>query len=530
VARKIRIAGGLIALVIMALSLCAAPASLASSPTSRRALRCPVVKRIPHGVIVKVRPAHRRLTVLKAHRYVRIHGKRRYKVVRRARHYIVLRAVKHHRKPKPVTPTPTPTPSPTPTATPTPTPKPTVTPSPTPTTTATPTPTPTPTPAAAHPSLILDQTQIDRIKARITAGLQPETAALQEFMAHWVGTAMIASPNVFAGPYRGVEDWNTVFDTLNNDGARARNLALAYAFTGDARYAAKCRQFLMAWALGNTPTTQQDADLNDIGYHQSYGAFSFAYAYDLTFNSAVYSDADRAAIKAYFIRFVDAIKTSNNKIANDWCVLHPEATAPYSWDASKHYHRIDTYVGGDAALLGQSARLAMAAVIGYKSAVNEILDGGNVLNLTRMLQSALTPENGGDGVLGHPTPVPHVYIYAINAPGRGGMLDYMTYNTRACNVLVNMAQNLGWSPAKVAAARTQLHNSWSYFARYFGPGAEADPNPLDVVDVSVSLPRFMLAYHDFGDRRFLDIVGSGARADYYEPQLLGPITLTHSLR
>jgi hypothetical protein len=376
----------------------------------------------------------------------------------------------------------------------------------------------------------MDQTQIDGIRTRIAAGLQPETAAFQEFMTHWVGPAMSASPNVFAGPYRGVEDWNTVFDTLNNDGARARNLALAYAFTGDEKYAAKCRTFLVAWAAGNTPTTQQDADLNDIGYHQSYGAFSFAYAYDLTFNSAVYGAADRATIKSYFTRFVDAIKTSNDKIANDWCVLNPGATAPYPWDASKHYHRIDTYVGGDAALLGQSARLAMAAVIGYTSAVDEILNGSGVLNVSRMLQSALTPENGGDGVAGHPNPVPHVYIYATYSAGRGGMLDYMTYNTRACSVLVDLAQNLGWDSVKVASARTKLYNSWSYMGRYFGPSAEADPNPMDIVNVNANLPRFTLAYHDCGDQHFLDIVGSGARADYYEPQLLGPVTLTHSLR
>ena len=350
-------------------------------------------------------------------------------------------------------------------------------------------------------------------------------------MDHWVDPAMNASPNVFAGPYRGVEDWNHVFDTLNNDGARARNLALAYAFTGDEKYAAKCRTFLVAWAAGNTPTTQQDADLNDIGYHQSYGAFSFAYAYDLTFDSAVYGTADRAAIKAYFIRFVDAIKTSNDKIASDWWVTHPEVTMPYKWDATKSYHRADTYIGGDAALCGQTARLAMAGVIGYQSAIDGILgDTAYPLNLARMLTSALTPVNDGDGVAGHPVPTPQVYVYLQNTPGRGGMLDYMTYNARSCTILVDMARNLGWSAAQVTAARTKLHATWSYLARFFGPDAEPNFNPLDVVNLSANLPRFTLAYNDFGDQRFLDVMSSGNRVDYYEPQFLGPITLTHSLR
>ena len=385
--------------------------------------------------------------------------------------------------------------------------------------------------ASTHPPLILDQTKIDRIKARISAGQEPEASSFRDFIHARIAPAMKASPTVYVGPYHGSGDRNHVFDTLNNDGARARNLGLAYAFTGDERYAAKSRQFLVAWAVGNTPTTQQDADLNDIGNHQSYGAFSFAYAYDLTFNSAVYGHADRAAIKAYFIRFVDAIKTSNDKIAADWYVSHPEVTMPYKWNATKSYHRADTYIGGDAALCGQTARLAMAGVIGYQSAIDGILgDTAYPLNLARMLTSALTPVNDGDGVAGHPVPTPQVYVYLQNTPGRGGMLDYMTYNARSCTILVDMARNLGWSAAQVTAARTKLHATWSYLARFFGPDAEPNFNPLDVVNLSANLPRFTLAYNDFGDQRFLDVMNSGNRVDYYEPQFLGPITLTHSLR
>jgi len=460
-------------------------------------------------VVVNVRLVNERVRIANSKKAVTVDGVGRCTVVKRTIRYVVLRP---RQRPKP---TPTPTVTPTPTATPT----------------ANPTPTVTPTPVSGHPFLVMDQTRIDGIRARIAASHAPEAAAYREFITHWATPALSATPEVFAGPYRGVEDWNTVFDTLNRDGATARNLALAYAFSGEARYATKCREFLVAWARGNTPTTQQDADMNDIGYHQSFGAFSFAYAYDLTYNSTVYSAADRAAIAAYFTAFVDAIKTSNDKIANDWCVLNPQATATYPWDASKHYHRIDTYVGGDAALLGQAARLAMAAVIGYQSAVDGILNESSyVLNLTRMLQSALTPENMGDGVVGHPNPVPHVYIYATYTAGRGGMLDYMTYNTRACSVLVDMAENLGWAKAKVASAHTKLYASWSYFARFFGPNAETNPNPMDVVNTGANLPRFTLAFNEFGDQRFLDIVNSGDRSHYYEPQLLGPITLTHSLR
>jgi hypothetical protein len=43
-----------------------------------------------------------------------------------------------------------------------------------------------------------------------------------------------------------------------------------------------------------------------------------------------------------------------------------------------------------------------------------------------------------------------------------------------------------------------------------------------------------LAYHEFGTQHFLDILNSGTaetatRDTYYEPQLLGPVTVTHSI-
>ena len=70
--------------------------------------------------------------------------------------------------------------------------------------------------------------------------------------------------------------------------------------------------------------------------------------------------------------------------------------------------------------------------------------------------------------------------------------------------------------------------------KFFGPGAEPNFNPTDVVHLDTILPRFALAYHEFGTQHFLDILNSGTaetatRDTYYEPQLLGPVTVTHSI-
>jgi hypothetical protein len=162
--------------------------------------------------------------------------------------------------------------------------------------------------------------------------------------------------------------------------------------------------------------------------------------------------------------------------------------------------------------------------------INSILnDSSNILGLQSMDKASLSPRNDGDGVAGHPNPVPQIYVYAQNAPGRGGMIDYMTYNTRLVNVLYDMAVNIGWTPSKTAEVRGRLHTSWNYLARFFGPKAEPDFNPTDGATSTACLPRFSLPWHTFGDQQFQAILAGGQRADYYEPQLLGPVTLTHSI-
>lgn len=92
-----------------------------------------------------------------------------------------------------------------------------------------------------------------------------------------------------------------------------------------------------------------------------------------------------------------------------------------------------------------------------------------------------------------------------------------------------MAENLGWDADELAHAKTMRHDSWIYIAQFFGPRAEPLPNPNDSINADPCLPRFQFAYHDFGDKVLVDVVDSGPRWAYYEPQLLGPTALTHFL-
>ena len=147
-----------------------------------------------------------------------------------------------------------------------------------------------------------------------------------------------------------------------------------------------------------------------------------------------------------------------------------------------------------------------------------------------MAKAALSPRNEGDGVAGHPTPTPHVYVYESADRGRGGMFDYMTYNTRVVHVLYEMAVNAGWDATKAAEVRGRLQNDLELLRR-----ASSAPTPSRTSTPptpSTTPPACRASRSPTGTsaaQHYLDVLDGGSRNGYYEPQLLGPVTLTHSI-
>lgn len=490
-ASKLRMVVGLLCVAVFLTGVLAAPLAVAQSRYPEQ-LRCRIVKRTPRYLIVRHSHPSLRLKLNRAQRFVKVHG-HRYQIVNRSHGFVVLKA-KARRPEQPRTPTPT------------------------------------PSPGAAHPQLILVQSDLNAIRGRITAGLEPQASAWNVFLKGRVAPALSSSPAVYAGPVTPGGGGTPLELALDKDGAAARNLALAYALSGDVKYASKARDYLLAWARGNTPTTFANCGDKWGGSYCSHGAFMFAYAYDLAYSSGVFSTADVTAIEGWFRRFVDALDTYNTQMRGEWVITHQTYVLPYAWDATRFYNVYDNYVGGDRELLQQVARLAMARVIGYNAAVDRILnDSTDVLSLANITKSSLQPRNEGDGVAAHPNPVPQVDVYKKPIAGRGGTLEYMTYNTRVDAVLLELAERAGWNSTKAATLRSRLHASWDYLAKYFGADANPPFAPGDAPTGSVCLPRFALAYREFGDARYLDVLNSGDRSFYYEPQLLGPVTLTHSI-
>ena len=114
--------------------------------------------------------------------------------------------------------------------------------------------------------------------------------------------------------------------------------------------------------------------------------------------------------------------------------------------------------------------------------------------------------------------------------GRGGMLDYGTYNTRLATALLEMGPAMRTvvpTADTVADHQRSLAACWDYMARFFGPGKEPNPNPTDIINLSANLNRFMLALHDVPSDRVRNAALSGNISWYQDTQWLGPVTLTH---
>ena len=518
-ARKFSIAGGLLALIVLAVCLWTAPASMAQS-SQRPYLRCRIVQRTAHYVVVRHRNPRLRTRIHKAQRVTRVLG-REYRVAKRTHNYVILRAVRPKRPNdphQPITPTPTVTPTPTPTPTETPTPTPTETPTPTVSPTPTGTPTETPTPSGG---LVLSVADVAALRQRIAAGTQPYAAAWTFFRDGKVRIALSATPSVDVGPTT-----TFAYTKLDTDSRYARNVAVAYACTGTATYAAKAREFVLAWAQANHPAPYSFTVDYQGGYHQAYGAFSFAFAYDLTKDSGAYSAAEQTTIKAWFCTWATVMKGYQDNFAKDYWFTHT-GRGTYSWPGSTlTYDQTEYYTGRDTAAAPAAAMLACAIVGEDAATIATLYDLSYKLNVPAIMHCSTNPDNDGDGR--SQGAVPQVLIkaagYYDNA-SRGGCVDYMSYNARMASMLYQMTAGLG---RETATMRSELRGSWGYLSQFSGPGYVASPAPNDLVHWDLQLARIQSAVHLYGEQQFVDDVNGGQfpRAQFYESQFLGPTTLT----
>ncbi len=386
---------------------------------------------------------------------------------------------------------------------------------------------PPPSPAALadawQPRIVLTPGEIDAIRARLEQGDEPWASAWRHFRDDYVARALSDPAPVEPGPYRGRGEIHDAFRALDTASRRARDLAIAYAVTGDEDYGKRARDILVEWAAEAEPTRPRHYRSLDTGQLQSWGAFSFAYAYDLTRGGELYSEADERLIDDYFARFIVALREALEELAHDPSV-GTDWRRPYEWSETLTYRFEDRVIGGTFSLAIQNALVALAIETGDDGTLDAVLaDPANPLRADRAIRHALRPDNDGDGRIAGSAP--QVAILKTYRPERGGTVDYMTYNARLATLLCEATESV--TPELGRSSRAMLRTSWLYLARFFGHDARPSPNPTDHVDLRACLPRFVPAAQAVRDPRLTDVLRWGDEARYYEPQFLGPVTLTH---
>jgi Alginate lyase len=182
-----------------------------------------------------------------------------------------------------------------------------------------------------HPGMFLDQSEINVIKTRLNQ--EPWKTAYDKFMSKDVSVAMNTPIQsvTYGGktpssgdkhdyysdhPYLsdGVYDPNadrTDYESAMAIGHSVRDLGLAYAITGDSKYADKAVQLINAWTVD--PTTRMNPTVR-IFNAQSYiepvltipGMF---YGADLIWNYPGWSDSDKNAFKDWVSKFTTWAKS-----------------------------------------------------------------------------------------------------------------------------------------------------------------------------------------------------------------------------
>lgn len=173
-----------------------------------------------------------------------------------------------------------------------------------------------------HPRLYLDSGEIDAIKAQVGAGAAPWKVAYDRMISNANAALSQGALSVTFGgktpssgethdywtepPYEGrgddiinpAQDRTDYFAAIAL-GRSVRDLGLAYAFTGEARYADKAAQLLNAWMVN--PRTRMNPKFTNSQSRIELcitmpGAF---YGADLIWHAPSWSAADRAAVSSW---------------------------------------------------------------------------------------------------------------------------------------------------------------------------------------------------------------------------------------
>lgn len=145
-------------------------------------------------------------------------------------------------------------------------------------------------------SLFLSPADVAAMRAAVESSQHVRVAAARTIAK--AEAAMTGSPSV---PPADVEEARDIYEAGLADGHDARSLAMAYALTGEERYAQKARELVLAWATGY----ESSLDSGHYVYEPVGPAIKLLMAYDLIAHSPAMSEADRAVVVEWARGFIE---------------------------------------------------------------------------------------------------------------------------------------------------------------------------------------------------------------------------------
>jgi len=157
-----------------------------------------------------------------------------------------------------------------------------------------------------HPRLLMDQSEIDQLKA-------------------WAETEQWAKERIEGFIKYNLQDtekdYTPAKSSNSNIARKAQYLAFAYALSGEERLAQKVAEILLAYAdvYPTYPITGSKGRATDSTLHEAPWAINVATAYDFIYNSGVLSDEDKANIENNVLRpCAEVLRICNHRTKGNW--------------------------------------------------------------------------------------------------------------------------------------------------------------------------------------------------------------------
>jgi Alginate lyase len=220
---------------------------------------------------------------------------------------------------------------------------------------------------ATHPNMYLNATEIAQIKSRVEAGARPWKRAYDQLMTDAAAALEQVPLSVThqgdrghayhtEGPYCGWSLWKSPcgrsccdgrinpaadrgdFKAATRLGRAMPNLGLAYAFTGEARYAAKAVELIRAWCLDATTYMEPVYTNGQSTIELSITLPGLLYGADLIWDYPGFTAGDKAAFQAWTRAIAASLKerrteTDTNNYG-DWRLVMLAASAVITDDAA----------------------------------------------------------------------------------------------------------------------------------------------------------------------------------------------------